>query len=284
MNLYEANNKSLNTNYLRYMDTSFEPPEFLKERNILAECLWSFPGDEVFKFSILMQLHNTEITVKDISEYWDEIPGGWQKIQCDVLKTSDHEDYLPCQVFEEELQRDDAFLDKKDLQTLLQEDDESEAGPRRSIGAKEMPPPSRKLLLASFTAKHSPNSELTVGARALAKHFHRDKSDSWCTESEAEKNRHALQIMQNVLDNAVWINIHWLPHDVFIIEARQDQGYGLRWSADGSNFRGFLEPQMIDGHEVGWRHWTVLRTQGQSCGTNIEQNSVCWTLKGSTDT
>ncbi|KAI8786516.1 uncharacterized protein LOC106062568 isoform X1 [Biomphalaria glabrata] len=257
-------------------------------------------------------------------------------------------------VFEEELQRDDAFLDKKDLQMLLQEDDESEAGPRLSIvgyptyplyreiaqmltlwmtekhcpsldlprfdlldekgyietraatikaitpllngleslwslwtedeikyrvreillllglrgildllgirktvGTKEMLPPSRKLLLASFTAKHSPNSELTVGARALAKHFHRDKSDSWwgnCSGSEAEKNRHALQIMQNVLDNAVWINIHWLPHDVFIIEARQDQGYGLRWSADGSNFRGFLEPQMIDGHEVGWRH------------------------------
>lgn len=150
-----------------------------------------------------------------------------------------------------------------------------------------MLPPSRKLLLASFTAKHSPNSELTVGARDLAKHFHRDKSDSWwgnCSGSEAEKNRHALQIMQNVLDNAVWINIYWLPHDVFIIKARQDQGYGLRWSADGSNFRGFLEPQMIDGHEVGWRHWTVLRTQGQSCGTNIEQSCVCWTLKGSTDT
>ncbi|KAK6989115.1 hypothetical protein BgiMline_012313, partial [Biomphalaria glabrata] len=130
-------------------------------------------------------------------------------------------------------------------------------GIRKTVGTKEMLPPSRKLLLASFTAKHSPNSELTVGARALAKHFHRDKSDSWwgnCSGSEAEKNRHALQIMQNVLDNAVWINIHWLPHDVFIIEARQDQGYGLRWSADGSIFRGFLEPQMIDGHEVGWRH------------------------------
>ena len=31
-------------------------------------------------------------------------------------------------------------------------------------------------------------------------------------------------------------------------------GYGVRWTADGLQFRGFLEPQMIDGHEVGWRH------------------------------
>ena len=31
-------------------------------------------------------------------------------------------------------------------------------------------------------------------------------------------------------------------------------GYGARWTSDASQFRGFLEPQMVDGHEVGWRH------------------------------
>ena len=31
-------------------------------------------------------------------------------------------------------------------------------------------------------------------------------------------------------------------------------GYGVRWSSDGKQFRGFLEPQMVDGHEVGWKH------------------------------
>ena len=31
-------------------------------------------------------------------------------------------------------------------------------------------------------------------------------------------------------------------------------GYGVRWLHDGSEFRGFLEPQMEDGHLVGWRH------------------------------
>uniref|UniRef100_A0A0B6ZPP1 Uncharacterized protein n=1 Tax=Arion vulgaris TaxID=1028688 RepID=A0A0B6ZPP1_9EUPU len=120
-----------------------------------------------------------------------------------------------------------------------------------------MLPPSRKLLVNSFTEKHSPNSDLWVGARALAKHYHRDQSESFwgdCTGREEAKNNHAFTLLNKVLDNAVWINIHWLPHDVFIIEARQDQGYGLRWSADGASFRGFLEPQMIDGHEVGWKH------------------------------
>lgn len=130
-------------------------------------------------------------------------------------------------------------------------------GVRKTVGTKDLLPPSRKMLLESFTAKHSANSELWVGARALAKHYHRDQSESWwgnCTGTEAEKNVHSLTLMNKILDNAVWINIHWLPHDVFIIEARQEQGYGLRWSADGNSFRGFLEPQMIDGHEVGWRH------------------------------
>ena len=130
-------------------------------------------------------------------------------------------------------------------------------GIRKTVGSKEMLPPSRESLMASFCAKHSEKSPLSVGARALSKHFHRDQSSSWwgdCTGSELAKNEHALALCNTILDNAVWINVHWLPHDVFIIETRQEQGYGMRWSADGSMFRGFLEPQMVDGHEVGWKH------------------------------
>ncbi|XP_056018183.1 uncharacterized protein LOC125668291 isoform X2 [Ostrea edulis] len=113
-------------------------------------------------------------------------------------------------------------------------------GVRKTVGTKDLWPVSRELLVKSFTAKHGPNSEISVGARALSKHFHRDSSTSWwggCTGN-----------------NATWINIHWLPHDVYIIEARQEEGYGARWTADGSSFRGFLEPQMVDGHAVGWKH------------------------------
>lgn len=130
-------------------------------------------------------------------------------------------------------------------------------GLRKTVGTWEMCPPPRTVLLKSFTEKHSSNSILGVGARALSKHFHRDHTHSWwgsCTGTDEAKNKHALGLLEKIMNNAVWINIHWLPHDVYIIEMRQDQGYGMRWSADGNSFRGFLEPQMINGHEVGWRH------------------------------
>ena len=42
-----------------------------------------------------------------------------------------------------------------------------------------------------------------------------------------------------------------LPGDVEILEVRHVDGYGARWTADGSFFRGFLEPQMEDGHHKG---------------------------------
>ncbi|XP_046553008.1 uncharacterized protein LOC124262547 [Haliotis rubra] len=130
-------------------------------------------------------------------------------------------------------------------------------GIRKTVGTKEIWPVSKEKLIKSFKEKHSPNSELWVGARALAKHFHRDNSNSWwgtSTGTEMDKNEHALKTLNKIMDNATWINIHWLPHDVIIVEMRQEEGYGARWLADGSMFRGFLEPQMVDGHDVGWRH------------------------------
>ena len=51
-------------------------------------------------------------------------------------------------------------------------------------------------------------------------------------------------------------NVHCtlIQHDIKVIEIRTLEGYGVRWRHDGSEFRGFLEPQMKDGHSVGWRH------------------------------
>ncbi|CAG5117240.1 unnamed protein product [Candidula unifasciata] len=130
-------------------------------------------------------------------------------------------------------------------------------GIRKTAWNKNLLPPSRKSLVNSFTAKHHPKYELSVGARALSKHHHRDRSKSFwgnCTGSDSAKNEHAMKILNKILDNAVWINIYWLPHYSCIIEVRQNQGYGIRWSVDGSRFRGLLEPPMVNGHEVGWRH------------------------------
>lgn len=90
-------------------------------------------------------------------------------------------------------------------------------------------------------------------------------------------NERALELFWKVIDGASWRNLHWLPHRVLAYEVRVSEGYGMRWSLDQSQeteaeveveetdnsetstskewvFRGFLEPQMENGHEVGWRH------------------------------
>ena len=130
-------------------------------------------------------------------------------------------------------------------------------GFRETVGSKLLVPPTREMMMRTFTALHSEGSKLSVGARAFAKHGHRDQTASWwgtCTGTEEQKNESALKIVTRVLDNAAWMNIHFMVHDTGVIEARTVEGYGVRWLADGTEFRGFLEPQMEGGHEAGWIH------------------------------
>lgn len=130
-------------------------------------------------------------------------------------------------------------------------------GVRQTVGSADLLPPPREALLSTFNMAHSPPSKLTVGARALSKHHHRDDTSHWwgeCTGTEAAKNQHAMEIVSKIMDTAVWINIHGLPHDIKVIEMRTVEGYGARWLYDGTEFRGFLEPQMEGGHDARWRH------------------------------
>jgi len=143
-------------------------------------------------------------------------------------------------------------------------------GLRHTEGSVLSFPPSLMDCINSFTTLHRPGtpSVLTVGAKAFTKHCHRDQtSNFWgeSTGSEANKNMLAMKVLAKILNKAVWTNIHMLPHDVRIYEVRHEEGYGVRWGlvneklADGTvqttlDFRGFLEPQMEDGHSVGWRH------------------------------
>ena len=130
-------------------------------------------------------------------------------------------------------------------------------GMKQTVGSVDMLPPSLLTLWESFQRKHKPNAELSCGARALSKHCHRDSTSQWwgtSTGSESNKNEHANQVLDKILTDAVWINIHLLPHDVKVLEVRNQLGYGARWSYNGTMFRGFLEPQMSDGHSIGWRH------------------------------
>ncbi|KAJ7595669.1 hypothetical protein C8J56DRAFT_386502 [Mycena floridula] len=129
-------------------------------------------------------------------------------------------------------------------------------------------PPSVETCLAAFCATNSVG--LTEGARAWAKHSHRGTSasfsDAWQwgkpSGSVASINEKALVLFWKVMDQATWRNLHWLPHKVLAYEVRVAEGYGMRWAQDQSDpdevkpwrLRGFVEPMMENGHEVGWRH------------------------------
>lgn len=134
-----------------------------------------------------------------------------------------------------------------------------------AIGAD---PPNRQECLSAFTASAS-NSGLTAGAKAWSKHAHRsgnaDTGGGWWGGQPKGPvgliNERALALFDRVMDNATWQNLHWSPHRVLVYEVRVETGYGMRWvRAVGGcvdsrwMLRGFVEPMMENGHQVGWRH------------------------------
>ena len=144
-------------------------------------------------------------------------------------------------------------------------------GMRTTVGTDPRPllPPSWKALLDAACVLHSEKSKLTVGARARLKHAHRASSrdDPFFGSmrgNDEEKNAETRQVLLKLLNDAVWINCHnfaGTEDGSPVLEIRADSGYGARWTADWSSplpknveFRGFLEPQMEDGHEKRWRH------------------------------
>lgn len=151
-----------------------------------------------------------------------------------------------------------------DLSSMLSE--LSYAGVQRLLGfiytagtvSEALPPPTSSLI-SSFLLPHNPNAKgctLTDGARALSKHVNRSSDKYWgsFSGSDSDKNRNALDVIRNLITCSCWMNIHIVPPHGVVFEIRVANGYGARWSKDGSKFIGFLEPYMEDGHSKGWRH------------------------------
>ncbi|KAI5582999.1 hypothetical protein POPTR_007G132100v4 [Populus trichocarpa] len=120
-------------------------------------------------------------------------------------------------------------------------------------------PPPRSTLLSSFIFPYNPNikgSALTHGARALAKHAERSRDRYWgiLGGSDSTKNRLAMNVISRIIASCCWSNIHVVPQHGAVFEIRVADGYGARWSKDGTKFIGFLEPYIEDGHSRGWKH------------------------------
>ncbi|XP_060171839.1 uncharacterized protein LOC132603001 isoform X2 [Lycium barbarum] len=142
----------------------------------------------------------------------------------------------------------------------------SYAGVQRLLGfvctvgtVSEALPPPASTLMSSFLLPHNPNAKgctLTDGARALSKHVNRSSDSYWgsFSGSDSDKNRVALDVISDLITCCCWMNVHVVPPHGVVFEIRVANGYGARWSKDGSKFIGFLEPYMEDGHSKGWRH------------------------------
>eukprot|EP01133_Synstelium_polycarpum_P003932 gene3932-4550_t len=68
-----------------------------------------------------------------------------------------------------------------------------------------------------------------------------DLFSTWSELSGSDKQSSILAFLQSMTIGNLFT---MMGHDIFVIEVRNQLGYGLRWDADGQSFRGFLEPQM----------------------------------------
>lgn len=138
------------------------------------------------------------------------------------------------------------------IQTLL--------GATPTVGTVlEALPPPRSVLLSSIMLPCSPDtkgSSLTHGARAVAKHVDRSNDKYWgyLYGNDLNKNKLAVDIINNLLDHCCWLNIHIVPTHGAVFEIRVAEGYGARWSVNGTEFIGLLEPYAEDGCSKRWKH------------------------------
>lgn len=138
-------------------------------------------------------------------------------------------------------------------------------GIRKTYGSKDVWPPPLSYVFEHFNrryiyltpkqlAEHENPPKISIGARALSKHAHRDSQGFWGKViglSEEDRNKKAFEKFKEIIRDWVWVNIHCLPPD--IIEWRIKEGYGCRWTTD-QEFRGFVEPVFPEGHHKKWRH------------------------------
>nr|VDD04578.1 unnamed protein product [Brassica oleracea] len=108
-------------------------------------------------------------------------------------------------------------------------------------------PPPRSVLLSSFMLPYKPKIKgcrLSHGARALSKHVDRSSDGFWgvLSGSDSDKNRLAMDIINSFIGQCCWMNIHIVPPHGEVFEIRVVQGYGARWSRDGT------KPKQI--HEI----------------------------------
>ncbi|MFC0780054.1 hypothetical protein [Flavobacterium sp. HJSW_4] len=102
-------------------------------------------------------------------------------------------------------------------------------------------PPAKEILLESCFEPF--NKEISIAARAWEKHVGR-KKDSIFGEIKGntiQKKEKVEELIYYIISYKTWWNIFYHYKHGLVYEIRVQNGQGLRWSADGKKFIGFLE-------------------------------------------
>jgi len=102
-------------------------------------------------------------------------------------------------------------------------------------------PPAKEILLESCFEPF--NKEISIAARAWEKHVGR-KKDSIFGEIKGnviQKKEKVEKLIHYIINHKTWWNIFYHYKHGLVYEIRVQNGQGLRWSADGKKFIGFLE-------------------------------------------
>ncbi|EXJ56852.1 hypothetical protein A1O7_07196 [Cladophialophora yegresii CBS 114405] len=123
------------------------------------------------------------------------------------------------------------------------------AGLVRTKGTLFLLPPPDSVLRETFNAPPRPKTRMSSGAVALCKHFERGGASSehgrahpfWTMPRGSNENKTeiARQILEQMLAEAVWKNVMLLHHGVAVYEIRNARGFGMRWTLDIKEKKGF---------------------------------------------
>lgn len=102
-------------------------------------------------------------------------------------------------------------------------------------------PPPRELLVKSCFEPY--NKDISVAVRAWEKHAGRNATSilGEIKGNREQKRLSAEKLIYYIIGYKTWWNVFYHFKHGLVYEARIENGQGLRWSADGKQFIGFLE-------------------------------------------
>ena len=102
-------------------------------------------------------------------------------------------------------------------------------------------PPAKEILLESCF--QSFNNEVAVAVRAWEKHVGRKKDSIFgvVKGNSKQKQETVEELIQYIMSHTTWWNVFYHYKHGLVYEIRVASGQGMRWSADGKKFIGFLE-------------------------------------------